>query len=192
MSAFGGKADLNQGLAECPLIAKSGHSGDGKKPGVFPERATKDSSFPHRPPVANRPGNFFRTAPAWTACFAISAALNWPSIRIDPAHWVLAVRRKKEYVPSARRCLNSPCRNGFQAPIDRTGLMFRRTLVKSGLFCGFRSLKESSGKAISRLVPPPAFKQYPLCFRENGRHAFSRAVAGVPLRIHTGPLTGGC
>ena len=25
MSAFGGKADVNQGVAECPLIAKSGH-----------------------------------------------------------------------------------------------------------------------------------------------------------------------
>ena len=26
MSAFGGKADIIQGMAECPLIAKSGHS----------------------------------------------------------------------------------------------------------------------------------------------------------------------
>ena len=26
MSAFGGKADIFQGVAECPLIAKSGHS----------------------------------------------------------------------------------------------------------------------------------------------------------------------
>ena len=26
MSAFGGKADIIQGVAECPLIAKSGHS----------------------------------------------------------------------------------------------------------------------------------------------------------------------
>jgi len=25
MSAFGGKADVIQGVAECPLIAKSGH-----------------------------------------------------------------------------------------------------------------------------------------------------------------------
>ncbi len=25
MSAFGGKADVNQGVAECPLIANSGH-----------------------------------------------------------------------------------------------------------------------------------------------------------------------
>ena len=27
MSAFGGKADIIQGVAECPLIAKSGHAG---------------------------------------------------------------------------------------------------------------------------------------------------------------------
>ena len=33
--------------------------------------------------------------------------------------------------------------------------MFWRALVKSGFLCGFRSLKESSGKAISRLPPPP-------------------------------------
>ena len=29
MSAFGGKADLFQGAAECPLIAKSGHTDAG-------------------------------------------------------------------------------------------------------------------------------------------------------------------
>ncbi len=28
MSAFGGKADVIQGVAECPLIANSGHSKD--------------------------------------------------------------------------------------------------------------------------------------------------------------------
>ncbi len=50
-SAFGGKADINQGVAKSPLLAISGHSGDSKKPGVFPERATKDSSFPHKPLV---------------------------------------------------------------------------------------------------------------------------------------------
>ena len=41
MSAFGGKADIIQGVGECPLIAISGHSGDGKKPGVFPERGLR-------------------------------------------------------------------------------------------------------------------------------------------------------
>ncbi len=34
MSAFGGKADVIQGVAECPLLAISGHSGDGKKRAV--------------------------------------------------------------------------------------------------------------------------------------------------------------
>jgi len=52
MSAFGGKADVNHSPAEGPLIAKSGHPGDGKKSGIFPERATKDSSLPHKPMVA--------------------------------------------------------------------------------------------------------------------------------------------
>ncbi len=35
MSAFGGEADINQQPSECPLIAISGHSGDGKKSGIF-------------------------------------------------------------------------------------------------------------------------------------------------------------
>ncbi len=34
MSAFGAKADVNHQTPECPLIAISGHSGDGKKRAV--------------------------------------------------------------------------------------------------------------------------------------------------------------
>ena len=70
--------------------------------------------------------------------------------------------------------------------------MFWHQLVKAGLFWGLRSLKESSGKAISRLVSPqPTFKTYPLRFRENYGHAFARALASAPLRIRTGLSTGG-
>ena len=49
MSAFGGKADVFQGVAECLLIARSGHQGEDEKSGIFPERATKDSSLPYKP-----------------------------------------------------------------------------------------------------------------------------------------------
>ncbi len=35
MSASRDKADVFHGLAKSPLIAKSGHSGDGKKSGIF-------------------------------------------------------------------------------------------------------------------------------------------------------------
>ena len=35
MSAFGGKADITQGGAKSPLIAKSGHADDSKKSGIF-------------------------------------------------------------------------------------------------------------------------------------------------------------
>ncbi len=52
MSAFRGETDGDQRPSERPLIATSGHPGDGKKSGIFPERATKDSSLPHKPLVA--------------------------------------------------------------------------------------------------------------------------------------------
>jgi len=35
MSAFGGKADIIQGVVECPLIARSGHQGEDEKSGIF-------------------------------------------------------------------------------------------------------------------------------------------------------------
>ncbi len=45
MSAFGGKADVNRYGSKGPLIARSGHQGEDEKSGIFPERATKDSSL---------------------------------------------------------------------------------------------------------------------------------------------------
>ena len=43
MSAFGGRADIIQGVAECPLIARSGH---------LP--CTENRSFPYRLRTARR------------------------------------------------------------------------------------------------------------------------------------------
>ena len=50
---------------------------------------------------------------------------------------------------------NSPCHNFFQALIDLASHMFWRVLVKAESLCGFRLLRESSGKAISRLAAAP-------------------------------------
>ena len=49
MSAFGGKADVIQGLAECPLIAKSGHKDESLR--HFQNPFLYGTSFP---PVAFR------------------------------------------------------------------------------------------------------------------------------------------
>ena len=50
MSAFGGKADIFQGVAECPLLAKSGHPGDGKKSEIFKNGLRKTVHL-RKPPV---------------------------------------------------------------------------------------------------------------------------------------------
>ena len=42
MSAFGGKADVIQGVAECPLIAKSGHFNVAGAYSLLPDDLARD------------------------------------------------------------------------------------------------------------------------------------------------------